>query len=264
MSEQPMNRVRAPSLASIREQVSYFDELWLGAMFLKQETYTYERDHKNHFGNGLLYIAVIGVLTAIAGIIGAGLRYATIPSADAIKGTVLAHLQAMPFYDAYTPQQVTAFEQQYNQTWNQFGSMFVGYPTDTNSFVSLMLTILTVPLGLAIGWVIYGALVHLVARGWNPETSFSELLAPLALATSPQLLNVLMLFPNSNVSGAAIGLWTFILNIFAIRIAYQTTMRRAVWAALFPLLLFLVLLIILVIGAVAVLVPVIRTVGGAQ
>lgn len=264
MNEQPMTRLRAPSAATVREQVRYYIELWLGAMFLKQEAYTYERDQKNPFGNGLIYIAIIGVLVALAGIVGTGLRYATLPSVDAIKNTVLVHLQAMPFYESLSANGLAMFEQQFNQNWNQFGSRYLGYPTDTNGFIGLMLTVLTIPLGYFIGWLIYGALVHVVARGWNPETSFAELLAPLALATSPQLLSVLMLFPNSGLSGVAISLWTLICNIVAIRVAYQTTTRRAVWAALFPILLLVVLLAVLVCAGLALLIPLSRTVGGAQ
>src|SRR4051812_18157231 len=85
MSEQTLARVSAPSAATIRKQLAHFLELWRGAMFLKREIYTYERDQKNPFANGLLYIAVIGILVALASILGAGLRYATLPSADAIK-----------------------------------------------------------------------------------------------------------------------------------------------------------------------------------
>lgn len=263
MSEQSMTRVRAPSAATVREQVQHFIELWLGAMFLKQETYTYQRDKKNHFGNGLVYIGIIGVLVALAGILGAGLRYATLPSVDAIKNTVLAHLQAMPFYESLSANGLANFERQYDQSWNQFGSLFLGYPTDTNGFIGLMVTILTVPLGLIIGWLIYGALVHLVARSWNRETSFTELLAPLALATSPQLLNVLMIFPNTGLSGSAIALWTFICNVVAIRVAYQTTTRRAVWASLFPILLVVILVIGLVVLGLLLLIPFSRA-GGPQ
>jgi hypothetical protein len=117
---------------------------------------------------------------------------------------------------------------------------------------------------LIIGWFIYGALVHLVARGWNPETSFSEMLAPLALASSPQLLSVLALFPSTGISGLVIALWTFICNVVAIRVAYNTSTRRAVWGALFPILVLFILVLVLAIGLLAIFVPIIRAVGVAR
>lgn len=251
MSEQSITPVRAPSAAALGTRVRHFVELWLGGMFLKTESYAYQRDQKNPFGNGLVYITVVGVIVALAGMLGAGLRYATSPTQDAIKNTVLVHLQAMPFYNTFDPNSADTFNRGFERTWDLFGSVFVGYPTNPSSFVSLALSILTTPLGLVIGWVIYGALVHLVARGWNPETSLAELLAPLALASSPQLIHVLGLFPDVNVSSLTIALWTFVCNIIAIRIAYQTTGRRAVWGALFPLLLLLVLIVVVAILAIA-------------
>ena len=72
--------------------------------------------------------------------------------------------------------------------------MILGYPTDTNGFVGLMLTILTVPLGLIIGWFIYGGWC-IWWRGVEPGNVVYEYVAPLALATSPQSLKRLMFFP---------------------------------------------------------------------
>lgn len=253
-----MTRVQLPSTASVSNQVDRFVELWLDAMFLKPEGYAYERDQKNPFGNGLVYIAMIGVLVAAAGILGSVLRYAVSPSADAVKNTVLVHLQSMPFYLGFDSAMQTAFDRGYDQTWNMFGSTFLRYPTNITDFISVALSALTIPLGLVIGWIVYGALVHLIARGWNPETSFGELLAPLALATSPQILNVFAFFPMVGLSGAVISLWTLICNVIAIRIAYQTTTRRAVWAALFPILVLAVVLILLAVAAAAFLVPLSR------
>ncbi len=261
---QSLSQVKLPSAESVRAQIVRVSELWLGAMFLKHAAYAYERERKNPLGNGLVYLAVIGVLVALAGILGAGLRFATAPSLDAIKNTVLVHLQAMPFFNNFSLAGQDSFLQTYNRWWDQFGTTVLGYPGNEGGVAALGLTLLTTPLGLIIGWFIYGALVHLVARGWNPETSFSEMLAPLALASSPQLLSVLTLFPGTGISGAVIALWTFICNVVAIRVAYNTTTRRAIWGALFPILLLVVLLLLLGCAALALLVPVIRTIGGAQ
>lgn len=263
MSQESMSRLRVPSVETVRAEVNRYYELWLDAMFLQYEGFAYERDQKNPFANGLLYITVIGVIVALANIIGTALRFATSPSADAIKNTVLVHLQAMPFYTAFDPATATAFDQGYNQFWNQFGALILGYPTDDAGFFALALSVITTPLGLVLVWLLYGALVHLVARGWNPETSFGEMLAPLALAASPHLLNVLAIFPGMSASGAVIALWMFICNVVAIRVAYNTSTRRALWGAVFPILLGALLLLLTLIAA-AFLVPVRQIVGGAQ
>jgi hypothetical protein len=261
VSEQTTARAPAPTARDLRELIERLGELWLGSMFLKAEAYAYLRDRKNPFGNGLVYIAVIGVITALAAIVGAGLRYATSPSVDALKNTVLIHLQAMPFYSQLSPAIQSAFDQGFQQNWDQFGSIYVGYPINTAGFVQLLLGVVTTPLGLIIIWLIYGALIHLVGRRWNPETSLSELLAPLALATSPQLLRVLEIFPGVSLAGPVITLWVLICNITAVKIAYQTTTRRAVWGALFPALLLLVLVVILVVLGVMIFTLSLRSAG---
>lgn len=256
---------RPISSEGARIAASHFWELWLGAMFLKPAPYAYVRDRKNPLAQSSLYIVVIGVLTALVSILHASLRYATEPSADAIKNTVLTHIQAMPFFGnlpAAAQQQIAAG---YNQVWSQYGSFFVGYPTDERGVGLLLSNVVTTPLALLIGWVVYGALVHLVARGWNPETSFAELLAPLALASSPQLLYLLNIFPQVGINGLVVNLWALVCNFVAIKIAYQTTGSRAAWGALFPVLLVLILMALL--GAIALaIVPgaILAAVRGAQ
>lgn len=246
MSEQAATGVPKPTIGGIRTQIGRFAELWLGGMFLQPQAYAYERDGKNPLGNGLLYIAIIGVIIALTHLIGAGLRFATSPSGDAIKNTVLAHLQAMPFYAAFDSARMTQFDRGYDQAWDRFGYLFLGYPMNEAGFVTPVLGVLVIPLSMAVVWIVYGALVHLVAHRWNRETSFGELLAPLALAASPQLLYVVGMFPGAGAGAVVVSLWTFICNIFAIRIAYQTTTRRAVWGAVFPILLLVLLILLLV------------------
>src|SRR5919202_6205568 len=90
---------------------------WLSALFLRHEVYEYQRERRNPFAHGLLFIIVLGALLALFGILGSGLRYATEPRAEAIRSVVLTHLQAMPFYAQFTPQAETQFLSGYDQTW---------------------------------------------------------------------------------------------------------------------------------------------------
>lgn len=245
MSEQTATGVPRPTVGGVREQVGRFAELWLGGMFLQPQAYAYERDKKNPLGNGLVYLAIIGVLVALGQLVGTALRFATSPSGDAIKNIVLAHLQSLPFYVNLDSATATQFDRGYEQVWNQLGPLFLGYPVDAAGFISPVLGLLFVPLGLILSYLIYAGLVHLIARRWNPETSYSELFAPLTLAASPQLIYLIGIFPGGFVSGTVVALWSFICSIFAIRIAYQTTTRNAVWAAVFPMLVFILLAVVL-------------------
>ncbi len=238
---------------SFPQRVLFYAELWMGGMFLQDEAYVYMRERRNPFASGLLYVALVGVLVALGGILGAAARYLTSPSVDAIKNTVLVHLQAMPFYETMGAAAQSAFEAGFQQTWEWFGQLFMGYPTSPMETAVLFLGVLTTPIGLVLTWVIFGALVHLVARRWNPEISFSEMLGPLALALSSQLLNVLHIFPNVGINALVVALWFFVSAVSAIRVTYKTTQANALRAAFIPILVLLLLLIVLVmLGAFAV------------
>lgn len=213
--------------------------LFLGALFLRRESYEYQRDRMRPFAHGLTFVVLIGLLVAVAGILGAALRYASFPNSDAIENIVLKHLQAMPFYADLSSVAQTRFLDGYAETWNRLGSVFLGYPTSSGGLAQLLLTIVTTPLSLVIGWLIYSALVHLVARGVNKQVSLAEGMGTLALATSPQLLTVLDIFPGVMVTGAVITLWSLICSTFAVRTTYHTSTGRAIFAALFPVVLFL-------------------------
>ncbi len=229
--------------------------LLIGALFMRREAYEYQRDNKDSFARGLLLIVIIGVAVAIANVIGAALRYASSPNPDAVKNTVLTHLQAMPFY-TQTIQPYPSLEQQwllgYNQVWQYLGSTFMGFPIDAAGWASLLATIITTPVIWLIAWVVYAGLAHLIASRGATHVEFSHALGTLALATAPQIFGVVGLLPNAGVNTFAIWLWSMILNAFALHAAYRITTRRAIWAALFPVLLLLLpLLILLVIGLVA-------------
>jgi hypothetical protein len=221
----------------------YF-HLWLSALFLKREAYEYQRDRRDSFAHGVAFILLLGVIVALFGIAGAAVRYATEPSADAIKNTVLNHLQAMPFYSQFSPQGERQFLNGYNQVWKALGSLFVGYPTKASDLVSVLASVITTPVSWIIGWLVYGAFAHLIAGRGNPHSSLAHGLGTLALATSPQLLNVATVLPGASVAGTVVGLWTIILNVFALRTAYRISTPRAVFSALFPLLLLLLVLLL--------------------
>lgn len=223
--------------------------LWVSSLFLQREAYEYQRDRRDSFGHGMAFIALLGIITALFGIGGSGLRYATAPRAEAIKGVVLTHLQAMPFYTQLPPEGERQFISGYNQSWENFGSFFVGYPTRPRDLALLLSTIVTTPLAWMMGWLIYGLLAHRIASRKNANNSLAHGLGTLALATSPQLLKAVEIFPGANVSGLMIAAWVMIANVFALRTAYRLSTPRAIWAALFPLLLlFLILLVLLVMG----------------
>ncbi len=238
--------------------------LWFGALFLKREAYEYQRDRKDSFAHGLLFIVLAGIVVALFGIAGAFLRFATSPSADAVKNTVLTYLQSMPWYTQFiqsAPQAEQQFLSGYSQFWAVAGSSLMGYPSSSGDWAWLLASVLTTPLLLIIGWLVYGVLAHLIAGQNNPHAGLGHGLGTLALATSPQLLNIITIVPHAGLTGGIVGLWTVILNVFALRTAYRISTRRAIGAALFPLLLLFIVLLLLGCLAYFILVVALRSVG---
>lgn len=237
---------------TVPERVLYFAELWIGGLFLQREAYQYLTQRRQPLASGMLFVGIVGVLVALANILGALARYATSPSPDAIKNTVLVHLQAMPFYEQMLPVTQSLFERGFNQTWELLGQFFVGYPSTQQEFAQLFVTLLTTPLGMIVTWLVYSALVHLGARKNNPETTFAQVAGALSLTQAPFLINVLNIFPGVSVNFWVLYLWFFVCAITGIRVAYNTNQAKAVSGALFPIIIGLVVGILLILLGVLV------------
>ncbi len=236
-------------------------QLFVGALFLKREAYEYQRERKDSFAHGLLFIVLIGVAVALAGIGGGALRYAKSPSVDAVKNVVLNHLQAMPFYSQsfqLSPSAERQFLDGYDLVWQNLGSTFMGYPVNTTGWALLLASVVTTPLLWLIAWLIYGWLAHLIARRGALHIGLNQALGTLALATAPQALAVVGVLPQAGPNPLVLSLWTMILNVFALRTAYRLSTPRAIWAALFPILLLLILLILFACIGIAVLPAAVR------
>ncbi|MGE5138930.1 MAG: YIP1 family protein [Rudaea sp.] len=235
--------------------------LFVGALFLKREAFEYQRDRKDSFAYGLFFIVLIGAAVGLAGLVGGALRFGTSPGVDAVKNVVLNHLQAMPFYSQSiqaSPSAERQFLDGYNLMWQNLGSTFMGYPVDTAGWALLLASVVTTPLVWLVAWLIYGWLAHLIARRGALHIGLNQALGTLALATAPQALAVVGLLPQAGASPLVLSVWTMILNVFALRTAYRITTPRAIWAALFPVLLLLILLILLACIGIAILPAAVR------
>lgn len=222
-------------------------QLWFNSIFMNQATFDEMSRERYAFAHGLTFIAIIGALVGISRVVGAAIRYSFAPPVDQIKNTVLVHLENMPWYiqladsEAFTRQ----FSSGYDLWWRLFGDRVVPNPLAPLTLASP----LTVPVALGLGWLIYGVLVHLFARLFGGQGNLGHALGMLALATSPQLLNMLTFFPGLTLGTGLVGLWSLALNYIAVKTNYRLSVGRAVLVAILPLgLLALALLISLWVG----------------
>ena len=90
------------------------------------------------------------------------------------------------------------------------------------------------PVGLILGWLGYGLLAHLVARGLGGRGRLGPTLGCTALAEAPCLLLLWPLLPPLGLAGAGIWAWRLAARYQALRTAHRLDAWQAFWAALLP------------------------------
>jgi len=203
-----------------------FALLW-DALFLQREAYARMRDDDNPFVEGLFVLAVLGVALGLLGVIGATLEWASSPGIAAIRDTVLTQLQQMPWWSMM--QQNPQAEATWYQIWN---GIWDAVQATSPSPAGSLLGIVTMPLGLIVGWLIYGLLAYLFARLLGGLGTLNQTLGATALAAAPQLLNALTVLPFVAIFG--LGTWTLLCNYMALRTVHGLSWQRSVAAALLP------------------------------
>ena len=214
-----------------------FGLLW-NALFLESQAYAAMRDNKSPVKKGFIILIVLGLALALAGIIGTTLEWASSPSLDAIRETIWEMYQQSPWWQFIEAQSeaLKIFTQIWDQIWQ-----FIGYviPTPVSSLAGLIFK----PLGLIIGWLIFGLLAHLFARLLGGSANLGQTLGATALAAAPQLLLLLTALPFVVVAG--IGTWTLLCRYMAIRVTHELSWARSLWSVLLTQILLMILLIFL-------------------
>ena len=224
------------------QSISTWVRLVWRALFLRTDAYEEVRQAESPFGKGLLIILVVGVIIALAGLVGAVLEWAATPDLKAIQDTVYKGLIAMPWYQEMmvrTPDFPAEFERWY--TWGWTLARWLGASSLSSAAGNLVLT----PLGLVVRWLVYGLLAQLFARLLKGQASLGQTLGCTALAVAPQLLNLAQVLPFLSVGGV-VGTWTLLCRYVALKQAHRLSWGRALAATLLPTLVLIVLGLILV------------------
>jgi len=206
--------------------------LVVGALFLRTDAYEEVREARSPFLTGLVLIAVVGVIVALAALVGAALEWASTPSLADIQEVVYENLTRMPWYQE-TLREVPDFARMYRQ-WYDLG-WTLARTLGGGGLGSALGNVVLSPLTLVIIWLVYGLLAHLFARLLKGEATLSQTLGCTALAVAPQLLKLVELLPFVAVGGV-VGTWTLVCRYLALKQAHRLTWGRAFWATLLPLL----------------------------
>jgi ABC-type glycerol-3-phosphate transport system permease component len=211
------------------------------ALLFQEDAYEEMRTADNPVVKGLILIVVVGVVIALLGLVGTTLEWASMPDLNELRDTILHYIPLMPWWDEVVrdvPDFQQVFQEWYDRSWQWFPRLF-GAP----NLGGAALDIITTPLGLVIRWLIYGLLAYLFARWLGGTADLSETLGVLALAVAPQALNVLGLLPFVEL-GSLVSIWGLLCAYVGLKTAHKLSWTRAVWAALLPFILALVVLIL--------------------
>lgn len=203
-----------------------FGLLW-DALFLQRDAYAHMRDDDNPFVEGLFILVLLGVLLAVAGMVGSTLEWASSPNLTDIREIVLSNLQTMPWYEQMEAdaQATSAFMQSWNSIWSAASALA---PSPVRSLTG----IITKPLMLIIGWLSFGLLAYLFARLFGGRGTLNQTLGATALAAAPQLLTLVTVLPFAAI--ASLSTWTLLCNYMALRTVHDLSWPRALGAALLP------------------------------
>lgn len=211
--------------------------LGFDGLLLRPEAYRDQRDSPDGLRRGFALVAIIGLLVGVATLIGDLGEYVAQPSAAQISQTIYDGLKAMPWYAQLSegnPQFPAQFDQIFTQV-NQAVQLISG-----GGLLGSVAGVITTPLLMLVGWLIFGTIAHLMARALGGRAGFSQTLACTALAAGVNLLGVVQLIPFAQVAGTT--LLGLIASYVAIREAHELAPWSAFWAALLGPLLLAVLL----------------------
>lgn len=214
--------------------------LWSG-LFLDVDAYDEASDGDNPFVEGLFFVVLIGLLIAVATIIGSILGWATTPDLNQIKTLVHEGLINMPWYKQFlqgNAEAVQQFENSYNLGW-RIARFFT--PSPSMALLSLFLS----PLKLFLQWLWFALIAQAIARLLGGKGRMGQTFGASALAFTPHLLYLFKVVPTVDV--AAVGIWTLLAQYVALRRVHENlSWQRVLVSVLAPsiLLCFLVILLL--------------------
>lgn len=218
--------------------------LWSG-LFLDVRSYDEAADGDNPFVEGLFMVVLIGLLVALAHLVGSVLGWAVTPHLDQIKTLVHEGLVSMSWFQQFvanSAQSLQQFENSYDTAW-QIARLLA--PNPRLALLALFLT----PLQLLVQWLWFALVAQAVARMLGGQGKMKQTFGASALAFAPHLLYVFRALPM--VSVAAVGVWTLLAQYVALRRVHENlSWPRVLTAVMAPslILCFLIIVLILVIA----------------
>lgn len=205
------------------------------ALVLEPEPFVEMVDDDNPWVEGLFLCACIGVLAAVAQVLGGLLLTGSLPPAEVVLNILLQALRQL----VANAETLLEVERTLGELWPLF-SMGSGYDSGWLRLLTLVVT----PFGLIAQWLLFGITGHLIARAVGGQGSLGQTLGAMALSNGPRLLYILTLIPFVSIGGILIHVWGILIAYRGMEVAHELPPTRAALAVVGPWLLVCVSLVV--------------------
>lgn len=209
------------------------------ALLLEPDPFVEMVDDDNPWIEGLFLCACIGVLVAVAQLIGNFLLTASLPPSEALLNTVLQSLRQ----GTAGGETLIELENALRSGWPLLLA-YSGY--DTVGFS--LLTLATTPLGLIGQWLFFGLASHLLARAAGGQGTLPQTLGAVALSNAPRLLYLFTVIPFVSVASVLIHVWGVLIAFRGLEVAHELPPGPAALVAVGT---YLLLLLVSAVAALA-------------
>jgi hypothetical protein len=217
-----------------------------GALTLRPEVFRAWSLDPGAMRRGLAFVLTIGLLVAVAGLVGAALTWWTSPDLGAMREAMVEGFSDMPWQRDLSPEMAEAMREAMDQNM-EFAWRFAGMMTP--SLPSALLGLLLTPLSLVLGWLVIGGLTHLAARLLGGSAGAAQTYGALALAMSPYLLGVVHVMPFVLTGG--LGTWAMVCTYVGVKTVHGLSPGRAFWATVLPLVALVLVVVMVGVGVAA-------------
>ncbi|MBX0328553.1 YIP1 family protein [Oscillochloris sp. ZM17-4] len=212
--------------------------LGLDGLLLNPEAYRDQRDAPDGLRRGFVLVTIIGLLVGFAAMVGNLGEYASQPSSEAIAQTIHDGLRAMPWFGQLSELD-SQFPAQFDTIFAQITQIIQA--TSGGGLIGSLTGVITTPLLMLVGWLIFGSVAHLMARALGGRAAFSQTLACTALAAGVNILGIVQVIPFAQVAGTT--LLGLVASYVAVREAHALPPWSAFWATMLgPAILLLILI----------------------
>ena len=209
------------------------------ALLLEPDPFVEMVDDDNPWIEGLFLCACIGVLVAVAQLIGNFLLTASLPPSEALLNTVLQSLRQ----GTAGGETLIELENALRSGWPLLLA-YSGY--DTVGFN--LLTLATTPLALIGQWLFFGLASHLLARAAGGQGTLPQTLGAVALSNGPRLLYLFTVIPFVSVASVLIHVWGVLIAFRGLEVAHELPPGPAALVAVGT---YLLLLLVSAVAAIA-------------